>query len=105
MPQIAVCRECGEEFVNRFELGKHYKAHPEHKLPFGKRSDKAKEVIKAMKSKRLEASVVPDKSKREYHRKPVSASQPLPHISFCPHCGLNLDVIAQAIQIAKEQGL
>ena len=93
--QTAICRECGETFSSRFVLGRHYKEHPEHRLPLGRVSSKAQKGVEAMKGKAEEEG---QKGKRKY----VRASGGREHlIKFCPCCGTDIERLEQALNLLK----
>lgn len=91
MPKAIICRKCAFKAPSFPALGRHYREHPEHKLPKGEISPEAQEALKSSNGKR-------ERSKP----KKVQVKEVL--LRFCPHCGWDLEKIEQAMAMIKEMG-
>ena len=104
---IALCRKCGKHFSNRFSLGGHYKNLPDHVLPQGEYSLKAKRAAKKLIARLGLENKTPRVSKGRKslaHRQEASSEVSLlaSHIKFCPKCGYDVGKIEQAMELLSK---
>jgi hypothetical protein len=109
--RVAICRKCGEVFVSRIELGKHYKDNPDHIMPKGQITPKAQKKLEEVmdkiqneQAKEEQGQDDGEPKKDKYKRRKKTQEQPsiASLVRFCPCCGLDLMRLEKAIQLMRE---